>query len=134
MPHHPDNTRPDDGRSLIPRPVLVRTLIVLALTQLIGWGTVGLVAIVGRQMANDLRMDVAAVFAGSSILYLMMGLCSHLLAKTFARLGARLVMICGTTVAILGFAALALAHGPVAYVIAWVILGMAGSATLTTPA
>ena len=134
MPRHPDNTRLDDGRSLIPHPVLVRPLIVLALTQLIGWGTVGLVAIVGRQMANDLRMDVAAVFAGNSILYLMMGLCSPLLAKTFARLGARLVLICGTAVALLGFAALALAHGPVAYVIAWVILGMAGSATLTTPA
>jgi MFS family permease len=35
---------------------------------------------------------------------------------------------------ILRFAVLALAHGPVGYVIAWVILGMAGSATLTTPA
>jgi hypothetical protein len=61
---------------LIPRPVLVRTLTVLALTQLIGWGTVGLVAIVGRQMADDLRMDIAAVFAGNTILYLVMGLCS----------------------------------------------------------
>ena len=43
-------------------------------------------------------------------------------------------MICGTVAAVRGFATLALAHGPVAYVIAWVILGMAGSATLTTPA
>lgn len=134
MPRHPDDTRLDDGRSSIPRPALVRTMIVLALTQLIGWGTVGLVAIVARQMADDLRMDVAAVFAGNSILYLVMGFCAPLLAKTFARLGARLVMICGTAVAILGFAALALAHGPVTYAIAWVILGMAGSATLTTPA
>jgi predicted MFS family arabinose efflux permease len=119
---------------LIARPILVRTLIVLALTQLIGWGTVGLVAIVGRQMADDLHMDVAAVFAGSSILYLVMGLCSPFLAKAFGRIGARRVMICGTAVAIPGFAVLALANGPVAYVIAWVILGMAGSATLTTPA
>jgi predicted MFS family arabinose efflux permease len=119
---------------LISRPVLVRTLIVLALTQLIGWGTVGLVAIVARQMADDLRMDVAAIFAGNSILYLVMGLCSPLLAKPFARLGARLVMIGGTAVAIPGFAVLALAQGPAAYVVAWVILGLAGSATLTTPA
>ncbi len=119
---------------MISRPVLVRTLIVLALTQLIGWGTVGLIAIVGREMANDLRMDVAAVFAGNSILYLVMGLCAPLLARTFARLGARRVMICGTVLAVPGFAALALAQGPVLYVIAWTILGMAGSATLTTPA
>ncbi len=107
---------------MISRPVLVRTLIVLALTQLIGWGTVGLVAIVGRRMADDLGMGVAAVFAGNSILYLAMGLCSPLLAKAFARLGARLVMICGTVIAILGFAALAFSHGPVAYYGAWVIL------------
>jgi predicted MFS family arabinose efflux permease len=119
---------------LIPRSVLVRTLIVLALTQLIGWGTVGLIAIVGRQMADDLRMDIAAVFAGNSILYLVMGLCSPVLAKTFVQRGARLVMIYGTAIAILGFAVLALAHGPLVFVIAWVILGMAGSATLTTPA
>jgi predicted MFS family arabinose efflux permease len=118
----------------MPRPVLVRTLIVLALTQLIGWGSVGLVAIVGRQMADDLGMDVAAVFAGNSILYLVMGLCSPLLANAFARVGARRMMISGTTMEILGFAVLALAQGPVGYVIAWVILGMAGSAMLTTPA
>jgi hypothetical protein len=67
---------------LIPRPVLVRTLIVLALTQLIGWGTVGLVAIVGRQMADDLGMSVTAVFAGNSVLYLGMGLCAPLMLAT----------------------------------------------------
>jgi MFS family permease len=119
---------------VIPRSVLVRTLIVLAVTQLIGWGTVGLIAIVGRQMADDLHMDIATVFAGNSILYLVMGLCAPLLAKTFAKVGARLVMICGTLVAVPGFAVLALAQGPAVYGIAWVILGMAGSATLTTPA
>jgi predicted MFS family arabinose efflux permease len=119
---------------LIHRSVLVRTLIVLALTQLIGWGTVGLIAVVARPMADDLHMDVAAVFAGNSILYLVMGLCSPLLAKAFARLGARRIMIGGTALAIPGFATLAFAHGPAAYVIAWMILGMAGSATLTTPA
>ncbi len=119
---------------MIPRPVLVRTLIVLALTQLIGWGTVGLIAIVGRQMADDLGMSVTAVFAGNSILYLVMGLCAPVLAKIFVRLGARLVMICGTAVAIAGFTVLAFANGPVTYVMAWMILGMAGSATLTTPA
>jgi predicted MFS family arabinose efflux permease len=133
---NPNTVRSDGGVDLAAcsRPVLVRTLIVLALTQLIGWGTVGLVAIVGRQMADELGMSVAAIFAGNSILYLVMGVCSPFLAKTFARLGARLVMICGTAVAILGFAALAFAHGLVTYVIAWVILGMGGSATLTTPA
>jgi predicted MFS family arabinose efflux permease len=112
----------------------VRTLVVLALTQLIGWGTVGLVAIVGRQMADDLGMDVAAIFAGTSILYLVMGLGAPLLARSFARHGARRIMAGGTVVSVFGFLALAAASGPAGYFVAWVILGMAGSATLTTPA
>jgi predicted MFS family arabinose efflux permease len=115
-------------------PVPLPTLAVLALTQLIGWGTVGLVAIVGRRMAADLGMNVAAVFAGNSILYVTMGLCAPPLARVFARIGARAVMIPGTAVAILGFVALALARGPFGYALAWVVLGVAGSATLTTPA
>ena len=119
---------------MIARPILVRTLVVLALTQLIGWGTVGLLAIVGRPMADDLGMSVTAVFTGNSILYLVMGLCSPLLAKLFARLGARRVMIGGTAVMTTGFAGLALAQGPVEFVLAWTVLGMGGSATLTTPA
>ena len=89
--------------------LLVRTLIVLGVTQLIGWGTVSLVAIVGRQMADDLQMDVAAVFAGNSVLYVVMGLCAPFLARPFVRLGARRVMIVGTVIAIAGFVALALA-------------------------
>jgi MFS family permease len=119
---------------LIPRPVLIRTLIVLGVTQLIGWGTLGLVAIVGRQMAVDLGMGVTAAFAGNSILYLVMGLCSPFLGRLFTELGSRQVMMGGTAVAILGFAALALARGPVGYFLAWAVLGVGGSATLTTPA
>jgi hypothetical protein len=48
---------------------MVRALMVLARTRLIGWGTVGLIAIVGQQMAGDLHTDIATVFSGSSVLY-----------------------------------------------------------------
>ena len=119
---------------MISNPVLVQTLIVLGLTQLVGWGTVSLVAIVGRQMATDLRMSLTAVFAGNSILYLVMGVCSPFLARLFTEIGARRVMIGGTAVAILGFAALAFARGPVVYFATWTLLGVGGSASLTTPA
>ena len=119
---------------MIAHPTLLRTLIVLGVTQLIGWGTVSLVAIVGRQMSADLGMSVTAVFAGNSILSVTMGLCSPILAKPFAEIGARRVMLGGTVVTILGFAALALARGPAAYFLSWAVLGLGGSATLTTPA
>src|SRR6266700_2091326 len=77
---------------------IIRVLIVLAITQIIGWGTIGLLAVVGRQVAADLHMDISAVFAGSSVLYVVMGLCAPFLAKPFTRFGARLVMMAGSIV------------------------------------
>ncbi|TIU81528.1 MAG: MFS transporter, partial [Mesorhizobium sp.] len=111
-----------------------RTLIVLAIAQLMGWGSVGLLAIVGSQIAADLQISIAAVFAGNSVFYVVMGLWAPPLAKAFNAFGARKVMILGTILAAPGFVVLAAAHGPVLYFTAWVILGTAGSAMLTTAA
>lgn len=113
---------------------LIRVLIVLAIAQVIGWGTVGFPAIVGRSIAADLGMSIAAVFAGNTILYVLTGLWAPLLARAFTGFGARRVMVCGTAIAVPGFVLMALAQGPVAYFAAWAILGTAGSATLTTAA
>ena len=121
-------------RFLGPDKRIFRILIVLAVAQVIGWGTIGLPAVIGRQLAADLHMNIATVFAGTSVLYVVMGLWAPALAKAFARFGARRVMIVGTILATPGFALLALSHGPVLYFTAWVILGTAGSATLTTAA
>ncbi len=109
-------------------------LLVLSITQLIGWGTIGLPAIVGRQVAADLHMNISAVFAGTSVLYVAMGLCAPSLGKAFVQFGARQVMMAGTVVAALGFIVLSAAREPTFYFIAWMILGIAGSATLTTGA
>jgi predicted MFS family arabinose efflux permease len=117
---------------LIHNPQIIRVLIVLAITQLIGWGTVSLPAVIGRQMAADLHMDIAAVFAGTSVFYIAMGLASPWLARPFTRYGARRVMMVGTLVSTPGFILLAVAQGPLAYFAGWVFLGVAGSATLTT--
>ncbi|MGO8064140.1 MFS transporter [Rhizobium leguminosarum] len=113
---------------------IVGILFVLAVTQVIGWGTVSLPAIIGRQVAADLDMNIEAVFAGSSILYVVMGLWAPLLAKAFTRFGARRVMMAGTVLAAPGFVLLSVSTGPVTYFAAWVFLGTAGSATLTTAA
>lgn len=113
---------------------LIGVLLVLAITQLIGWGTIGLPAVVGRDLAADLGMSLPAVFAGSSVLYVTMGLCAPWLAKAFARHGARKVMMVGTVVTLPGFVVLSFAHEPMLYFIGWIILGMGGSATLSTGA
>jgi predicted MFS family arabinose efflux permease len=113
---------------------VVGVLFILSIAQVIGWGTLSLPAIVGRQVAADLRMDVSAVFAGTSVLYVMMGLCAPLMARPFRRFGARLVIVAGTMIAPLGFVLLALSDGPLAYFAAWAILGTSGSAALSTAA
>lgn len=113
---------------------ILRVLIVLAIGQVIGWGTVQLLSVIGGQVAADLQMDISAVFAGSSIFYVLMGLWAPILAKPFTQFGARRVMIAGTIVGAPGFVLLSLAHGPLLYFTAWVLLGTAGSATLATAA
>ncbi|WP_459070906.1 hypothetical protein, partial [Enterococcus faecium] len=77
-------------------------LLVLAITQLIGWATITLPAVVGRDLAADLGLSLPAVFAGSSVFYVTMGLCAPWLGKAFARHGARKVMMVGTVVTVPG--------------------------------
>ncbi|MCP3470741.1 MFS transporter [Bradyrhizobium sp. CCGUVB1N3] len=113
---------------------LIGVMAVLAVTQLVGWGTIGLPAIVGRDLAADLNMSLPAVFAGTSVLYVAMGLCAPWLAKSFTRHGARRVMMVGTVVTAPGFVFLSYAHEPIHYFAAWIVLGVAGSATLSTGA
>src|SRR6478609_458336 len=119
-------------RLLQPNKKIIGVLLVAAIGQVIGWGTIGLLAVVGRQVAADLHMDITAVFAGNSIFYVVMGLWAPFLARAFTQFGARRVMIAGTVVAAPGFVLLSLSHGPALYCTAWVILGSAGSATLAT--
>ncbi|MGY8666639.1 MFS transporter [Bradyrhizobium sp. UFLA05-109] len=113
---------------------LIGVMAVLAVTQLVGWGTIGLPAIVGRDLAADLNMSLPAVFAGTSVLYVAMGLCAPWLAKSFTQHGARRVMMVGTVVTAPGFVFLSYAQEPIHYFAAWIILGVAGSATLSTGA
>ena len=117
---------------VIADPSLLRVLAVLAVTQLVGWGTVSLPPVIGRQFAADLHMDIAWVFAGNSVFYVAMGLTAPWLAKPFLHYGARRVMMAGTLVMVPGFLLLAAAQGPLVYFVGWVCLGAAGSATLTT--
>lgn len=114
--------------------VLLRVLCVTAVIQLIAWGTASLLAIVGIRVAADLGMDVPTVFAGSTVFYCVMGVCSPVLGKGFVRHGARRMMMAGTLVAAPGFALIALSNGPLPYFAGWTLLGISGSAMLSTAA
>jgi predicted MFS family arabinose efflux permease len=112
----------------------VGVLLVLSITQVISWGTLSLPGVIGRKIAADLGMDISLVFAGSSVLFVAIGLWSPVLAGAFSRRGARQVMMFGTAIAVPGFVALSLSTGPASYFIAWAILGTASSAALSTGA
>jgi len=118
----------------LPEQKTIAALITLSLAQVIGWGTISLPPIIGRQIAADLHMTLPSVFAGTSTLYAAMGLCSPGLAKPLIRFGARPVMIAGSVVAASGFVLLSMAQGLKLYFLAWMILGIAGSASLSTAA
>ncbi|MBV9561923.1 MAG: MFS transporter [Bradyrhizobium sp.] len=116
----------------LPDRTTIGAMVTLSIAQVIGWGTISLPAIIGRQIAADLQMDLASVFAGTSTLYVAMGLCAPWLTGPFVRFGARRVMVAGTIVAVPGFLLLSLAQDPLLYFAAWGILGAAGSASLST--
>jgi predicted MFS family arabinose efflux permease len=124
--------RAEVGMTSLPHKKIIGALVTLSVVQVIGWGTISLPAIIGRQIASDLNMNLSSVFAGTSTLYIAMGLCAPWLARPFVRFGARRVMVAGTIVAAPGFVLLSIAHGPALYFSAWVILGIAGSASLST--
>ncbi|MDR6821037.1 putative MFS family arabinose efflux permease [Neorhizobium sp. 2083] len=113
---------------------LLFPLAVLSIAQLIGWGAVGFPAVAAPQMASDLSIGMPEVFAGTTLFYVVMGACSPALSRVVANLGARPVMIAGTAGSAAGLLLLSLAHSPAGYFLGWLIIGAAGSASLTMPA
>ncbi len=117
-----------------PETRLLLPLVVLSVAQLIGWGAVSFPAVVSRDMAADLNIDISTVFAGTTVFYVTMGACAPFLSRLFTTIGARPVMIGGTIMSAFGLALVSLSHSPVTYFLGWLVLGAAGSASLTTPA
>jgi predicted MFS family arabinose efflux permease len=107
-------------------------LFVLAVTQVIGWGTISLPAVIGEQLSRDIGISLPLVFAGSTTMLVVTGIAALLLSNAFVGYGARVVMAAGSVVAAFGFLVLANAAGPTAYFLAWVVLGISGAATLST--
>jgi predicted MFS family arabinose efflux permease len=111
---------------------LFPTLVVLAVTQLIGWGTISLPAVIGERLARDLGLGLPAVFAGTTVMLVVSGLTASLIANAFVTYGARKVMAAGSLIAAPGFLLLAVATGPALYYAGWIVLGISGAAMLST--
>lgn len=122
-------------RSLTAPTPTIRAVAALSLTQLIGWGsTFWLPAVTGPAMAADLGLPLPLVMAGPTAMLVVMALVSWPLGAVFERHGARPVMVLGSLLGALGLLLVGLAQGPISYLLAWTLLGLAGAGMLTTPA
>lgn len=109
-------------------------VLILAIGQIVGWGMIGLLPVVGSRLASDLLLPLPVIFAGTSTFYVVSGLCAPLLAGAFSRWGARPLLIAGSVLMSLGFVLLAHANGAAIYFLSWLVLGAAGAASLSTAA
>jgi MFS family permease len=112
-----------------------QTIGVLAVTQLIGWGTTfESVGVLGRKLAPDLGLANEVVYAGLSVMMMVSALTSPLVGKLLDRHGAARVMAAGSLFFAAGLCLLAASAGIVTYAASWVILGLGGAFVLSAPA
>lgn len=114
---------------------IVPAILALGITQIIGWGTTfNLPAVLGPAMAADLAMPLPAIMAGPTIMLVTMAATSWALARLYGRHGAHAVMATGSVVGAAGLGLIAVSPNALIYYTAWLVLGLAGTAMLTTAA
>lgn len=109
-------------------------LILLALTQIIGWGVVGVLPVIAAPIAADLGASAPSVFLGTSVMYVAMGLAAPLAGRAFRLYGTRQAMAAGAGLIGLGLLVLALCRDLWMFWAAWALIGVAGALFLTTAA
>lgn len=112
-----------------------QTVTVLAVTQLIGWGTTfDMLGVMGRIVAPDLGLANEVVFAGLTIMMVVSAIVGPATGRWLGRYGAARVLSAASLTFALGLLLLAAANGIVLYASAWVIIGIGGAFGLSAPA
>ncbi|SMF48957.1 Predicted arabinose efflux permease, MFS family [Xaviernesmea oryzae] len=112
-----------------------RTIAVLAVTQIVSWGTTfDMLGVMGRVIAPDLGLPNEVIFFGLTIMMLVSALAGPATGRLLDRHGAARVMATASVVFAAGLLLLAAAHEFVAYAAAWVIIGIGGALGLSAPA
>ncbi len=111
-----------------------RVLLVLALTQITGWGMIGILPVIAPKVAVEFGSSLPSVFLGTSVMFVAMGLTAPWAARAFRRFGTRQVMAAGAGMIGLGLGLLALSPNLTVFWIAWALIGGAGALFLTTAA
>ncbi|ARM87610.1 major facilitator superfamily protein [Rhizobium sp. CIAT894] len=112
-----------------------QTVTVLAVTQLIGWGTTfDMLGVMGRIVAPALGLANEVVFAGLTIMMMVSAILGPATGRWLARYGAARVLSAASLIFALGLGLLAAADGIMLYASAWVIIGIGGAFGLSAPA
>ena len=111
-----------------------RVLVVLALTQIFGWGMIGVLPVIAPEVAGEFGISLSSVFLGTSVMFVAMGLAAPWAGRAFRRFGSREVMTVGGGTIGLGLVLLALSPNPAVFLLACAAVGLAGALFLTTAA
>ena len=108
---------------------------VLGVTQIFAWGSsYYLPAVLAKPIASDTGWSLSWVVGGLSLGLLIAGLVSPWVGRTIARRGGRLVLAVSAGLLAAGLSALALAHSLLAFLTAWLLVGLGMGAGLYDPA
>lgn len=98
----------------------------LGMTQIIGWGsTYYLLTMLGRPIASELGLSSTLVAGGLSIMLVMGAVLGPMAGRAMDMHGARPIMAAGSCLAAIGLTALSFVIGPVSYIAAWLLIGLA---------
>ncbi|AMY68832.1 MFS transporter [Frigidibacter mobilis] len=106
----------------------------LALTQITGWGSVGVLPVLAPAIAAEFGVALPTVFLGSSLMFVAIGIASPLAGRAFRRFGPREGMATGAGLIGLSLCVVALAPGLPVFCLGWALVGLGGSLFLTTAA
>ena len=109
-----------------------RVLTILALTQITGWGAVGVLPVIAEPISLDFRSSLPSVFVATTVMFVAVGIAAPWASWAFRRFGTREVMAAGAALIGLGLCLLALSPNLPVFWGSWALTGVAGAVDATT--
>lgn len=106
----------------------------LGVAQVISWGTLYYsIAVLGAGIRADLGLSGPVLFGAFTLGLLVSGFASPFVGDRIDKYGGRSVLSMGSLLGALSMGVLALAQGPISFVVGWLIAGMAMALALYDP-
>lgn len=108
-----------------------RAVLVLGVTQILAWGSIFYSPVLTVPLiAADRDFTVTFAMGGFSLALLVAGLVAPRVGRLIDRYGGHRVMTAGSLLAALGLVGLTFAAHPLAYLVVWMLIGVATAASL----